>query len=97
VCVGVFIGILAMRLVAQAFVTLMGKYPFLEVAAFLVIGLLGLKLLLSLFEHYQPQHPFSQFLGSHTADVGLTVLTVSMFLVPLAWSYLFSRQNNLPS
>ncbi|WP_324674407.1 TerC family protein [Hymenobacter sp. GOD-10R] len=97
VCVGVFIGILAMRLVAQAFVTLMGKYPFLEVAAFLVIGLLGLKLLLSLFEHFQPRHPFSQFLGSYAADVGLTVLTVSMFLVPLAWAYLFPRQDNLPS
>ncbi|OUJ76070.1 TerC family protein [Hymenobacter crusticola] len=97
VCVGVFIGILAMRLVAQAFVTLMGKYPFLEIAAFLVIGLLGLKLLLSLFEHFQPRHPLSQFLGSHAADVGLTILTVAMFLVPLAWAYLFPRQDNLRS
>src|SRR5205823_1632220 len=50
ICAGVFIGILAMRLVAQAFVLLMGKYPFLETAAFLIIGILGLKLLLSLFE-----------------------------------------------
>src|SRR5215217_344432 len=52
---GVFIGILAMRFVAQWFVQLMGKYPFLEPAAFLVIGLLGLKLCLSLYEHYQPE------------------------------------------
>jgi predicted tellurium resistance membrane protein TerC len=94
VCVGVFIGILAMRLVAQAFVLLMAKYPFLEIAAFLVIGLLGLKLLLSLVEHYQPEHPFSQFLGSHTADVGLTVLTIAIFLVPLAWSYFSSKINS---
>ena len=91
ICVGVFIGILAMRVVAQAFVMLMGKYPFLEVAAFLVIGVLGLKLLLSLVEHFQPQHPFSVFLGSHAADVGLTVVTVAMFLVPLAWSYFFNK------
>ncbi|GGF01551.1 TerC family protein [Hymenobacter cavernae] len=97
ICAGVFIGILAMRLVAQAFVTLMGKYPFLEVAAFLVIGLLGLKLVLSLFEHFQPRHPFSQFLGSHTADLGLTVLTVGMFLVPLAWAYFFKKTNNQES
>jgi len=94
VCVGVFIGILAMRLVAQAFVTLMGRYPFLEIAAFLVIGLLGFKLLLSLFEHFQPRHPFSQFLGSHTADVGLTVITVAMFLVPLAWAQLMKKADN---
>jgi YkoY family integral membrane protein len=86
ICTGVFIGILAMRLVAQAFVVLMGKYPFLETAAFIIIGVLGLKLLLSLFEHYQPTHPFSVFLNSEVADVGLTVLTVAIFGVPLLTS-----------
>jgi YkoY family integral membrane protein len=87
---GVFIGILAMRLVAQAFVLLMGKYPFLETAAFVVIGILGLKLLLSLFEHFQPAHPFTTFLKSEGADAGLTVLTVAVFLVPWATSALFN-------
>ena len=77
ICVGVFIGILAMRLVAQAFVLLMGKYPFLETAAFVVIGVLGLKLLLSLVGHFLPGHPVSQALESEAADVGLTVLTVA--------------------
>ncbi|MBO0360575.1 DUF475 domain-containing protein [Hymenobacter sp. BT186] len=91
ICLGVFIGILAMRLVAQGFVLLMARYPFLETAAFLVIGLLGLKLLLSLVEHYQPTSAFSQFLGSHTAEVGLTVLTVAMFLVPVLTSLLFNK------
>jgi YkoY family integral membrane protein len=90
IVVGVFIGILAMRLVAQAFVLLMGKYPFLETAAFVVIGILGLKLLLSLFEHFQPAHPFTHFLSSEAADVGLTVLTVAVFLVPWATSALFN-------
>ncbi|WP_045689008.1 DUF475 domain-containing protein [Hymenobacter sp. AT01-02] len=87
ICGGVFIGILAMRLVAQAFVLLMGKYPFLETAAFVVIGILGLKLLLSLFEHFQPHHPFSHFLSSEAADAGLTVLTVAVFAVPLFTSW----------
>jgi YkoY family integral membrane protein len=90
ICLGVFIGILAMRLVAQAFVLLMAKYPFLETAAFLVIGVLGLKLMLSLFEHYLPTHPFSVFLGSHGADVGLTLITVGFFVVPLISSWLFN-------
>jgi len=91
ICTGVFIGILAMRLVAQAFVLLMGKYPFLETAAFVVIGLLGLKLLLSLFEHYFPAHPFSHFLSSETAEAGLTVLTVAIFAVPLLVSWTRQR------
>jgi YkoY family integral membrane protein len=95
VVVGVFIGILAMRLVAQAFVLLMGKYPFLETAAFVVIGILGLKLLLSLFEHFQPTHPFTAFLSSEGADVGLTVVTVAVFLVPWASSVLVGYPRRL--
>ncbi|AHJ98407.1 TerC family protein [Hymenobacter swuensis] len=91
ICTGVFIGILAMRLVAQAFVLLMGRYPFLETAAFVVIALLGLKLLLSLFEHYFPAHPFSHFLSSEMAEAGLTVLTVAVFAVPLFTSWLRQR------
>jgi YkoY family integral membrane protein len=97
ICAGVFIGILAMRLVAQAFVLLMGKYPFLETAAFVIIGILGLKLLLSLFEHYQPTHPFSVFLSSEVADVGLTVLTVAVFGVPLLTSRLLGWPRRLGS
>ncbi|MGL4599411.1 MAG: DUF475 domain-containing protein [Bacteroidia bacterium] len=84
--VGVFIGILAMRFVAQAFVKLMEKYPFLETAAFVVIAVLGLKLLLSLYEHYFPAHAFSKFLGSHAADWGTSILTVAIFFVPLLTS-----------
>ena len=90
ICVGVFIGILAMRLVAQAFVLLMGKYPFLETAAFVVIALLGGKLLLSLVSHYLPGHPVSEALESEVADVVLTLLTVACFLVPWATSLLFN-------
>jgi len=90
ICLGVFIGILAMRLVAQAFVVLMGKYPFLETAAFIVIGLLGIKLILSLAEHFYPAHPFSHFLQSEAAEVGLTVITVGLFVVPWATSALFN-------
>ena len=90
ICVGVFIGILAMRLVAQGFVLLMGKYPFLETAAFLVIGLLGLKLLLSLVAHFRPGHPIGTALESEAADGVVTVLTVAAFLVPWATSLLFN-------
>jgi len=95
VCTGVFIGILAMRLVAQVFVGLMGKYPFLETAAFVVIGILGLKLVLSLVEHFAPNHPVSHFLESEAADVGLTVLTIATFGVPLLTSRLLGWPQRL--
>lgn len=90
VCVGVFIGILAMRFIAQWFVRLMGTYAFLENAAFIVIAILGLKLSFSLFEHYYPESDFSKFLGSHTADIGISILTVAIFFLPILTSSLFN-------
>ena len=59
---GVFIGILAMRFVATGFVKLMEKYPFLNTCAYLVIGLLGTKLTLSLITHFYPCSAFALFL-----------------------------------
>jgi YkoY family integral membrane protein len=87
---GVFIGILAMRFVAQGFVRLMERYPFLEPAAFIVIGILGTKLLLSIYEHFNPDHVFSKFLASHAADWGVSILTVAVFFVPVVTSQLFN-------
>lgn len=60
--VGVFIGILAMRFVAQGFVRLMEKYPFLSTCAYSVIALLGLKLTLSLVTHFYPCSDFALFM-----------------------------------
>lgn len=90
VWVGVFIGILAMRFIAQYFVRLMQKYPFLETAAFIVIAVLGLKLLLSVFEHFYPESAASKFLSSHTTDMGVSVLTVLIFFVPILTSIFFN-------
>ncbi len=89
VCIGVFIGILAMRFIAQWFVKLMGKYPFLETAAFIVIAILGIKLTLSLYEHFYPESAISKFLSSHSADIGISVLTVAIFFVPILSSIFF--------
>jgi len=90
VCIGVFIGILAMRFIAQWFVKLMQAYNFLETAAFVVIAILGVKLTLSIYEHFYPESPVSQFLGSHAADIGISALTVAIFFIPIITSMLFN-------
>lgn len=90
VCTGVFIGILAMRFIAQWFVKLMEKYSFLETAAFVVIAILGIKLLLSIYEHFYPETSLSKFLSSHTADITISILTVAIFFVPIITSMLFN-------
>ncbi|NTW69510.1 MAG: DUF475 domain-containing protein [Chlorobiaceae bacterium] len=88
--IGVFIGILAMRFVAQGFVGLMERYPFLETSAFVVIGLLGLKLSLSAVEHFYPETLFVRFLEGHEGDMITSGVTVAVFIVPLLTSQLFN-------
>lgn len=102
VCTGVFLGILAMRFAAQGFVKVMQRYPFLETCAFVVIGILGLKLVLSVPRHFlEAHHAFHHylesksatltaagdaihgFLASHYFDLGTSVLTLLIFIVPV--------------
>ena len=87
---GVFIGILAMRFVAQGFVKLMEKYSFLEGCAFVVIGILGVKLAMSLYEHFYPETALSKFLSSHEADWIVSGITVAIFILPIISSTLFN-------
>lgn len=88
--IGVFIGILAMRFVAQGFVRLMEKYPFLETSAFLVIGILGLKLSASVFCHFYPNTLYCEFSEGEHADMLISGVTVSIFLLPILGSLLFN-------
>lgn len=84
VCLGVFIGILAMRFAAQGFVKLMHRYPFLESCAFVVIGILGVKLLLSVPRHFLPVgNLVHDFLASKYFDLGTSLLTILIFIVPV--------------
>jgi predicted tellurium resistance membrane protein TerC len=65
VCTGVFLGILAMRFAAQGFVKLMQRYHFLETCAFIVIAVLGVKLVLSVPRHFLAEgHEFHGYLAS---------------------------------
>ena len=90
VCTGVFIGILAMRFIAQWFVKLMEKYSFLETSAFVVIGILGIKLLLSLVQHFAPESGLAAFLDSRAADITMSAITVGIFFIPILTSILFN-------
>jgi YkoY family integral membrane protein len=88
--IGVFIGILAMRFVAQAFVKLMEKFTFLETIAFIVIGVLGIKLTSSLFVHFYPETAVSKFMEGESADIATSVFTVAIFIIPVLTSIFFN-------
>jgi tellurite resistance protein TerC len=62
VCTGVFIGILALRLVAGHCIGLIEKFPVLQHTAFLLIGFVGMLLVAELTFHIDIT-TFSKFLG----------------------------------
>ncbi len=96
VCIGVFLGILAMRFAAQGFVQLMHRYKFLENCAFIVIGILGIKLILSVPRHFLPEGNLAHdFLASKYFDMGTSVLTLLIFIVPVV-VYRFKGENASP-
>jgi len=88
--IGVFIGILAMRFVAQAFVKLMEKFKFLETIAFIVIGVLGIKLTSSIYVHFYPETGFSKAMSGEHADIFTSVFTVGIFILPVLSSLIFN-------
>jgi YkoY family integral membrane protein len=89
ICIGVFIGIIAMRIVAGYFVVLMERFPFLDTIALVVIGLLGMKLCLSFFAPYIGGS-IQLHIDGHTTDLYFSLLTVSIFFIPVLSSLLFN-------
>jgi YkoY family integral membrane protein len=89
ICTGVFIGILAMRYVAKYFVVLMEKYPFLEKSAFLVIGILGLKLCFALVVHFFPSY---EWIESEEFDLFVSALTLLIFILPIVSVRFFKKK-----
>lgn len=80
---GVCVGIVAMRFVAQKFVSLMRSYPFLEKITFYVITLLGLKLIISGSFDYMGDSAFKTVLNSHLTDMLFSIAIVVIFAVPV--------------
>lgn len=88
IIIGVFIGILSMRFVAGGFVKLLETYPFLESIAFLVIGILGLKLCLSSNTFISEET--LEVINGHAADAYTSILTLLLFVVPIFTSHFFN-------
>lgn len=87
VCTGVFIGIITMRVIASYFVKLMQRFPFLDVAAFVVILLLAGKLIYEYF--YPTDHSSAEAHGGFKA-YAFSVATIAIFVLPIVTSLLFN-------
>lgn len=79
---GVFIGILAMRFVAGYFIKLIERKPYLRNAIFIIIFLLGVKLIFSGITSYLPDCLFlNTFLNSHPFDLAFSLGMIVIFLI----------------
>ena len=94
IILGVFIGMFIMRFVAQWFVKLMEKYAFLEKSAFVVIGFLGIKLILSVADHFFPQSKFVEILNSQITEIISSVVTIGIFFIPILYNTIIKKIKN---
>lgn len=91
---GVFVGILAMRFVAMRFVKLMEKFPFLETCAFVVIGILGLKLFSAILVHYVPTFTWIE---GEKFDLAMSGVTLLIFVIPILWHKFVKKSEAVPA
>jgi YkoY family integral membrane protein len=83
IIIGVVLGILAMRFIAMKFVKLLEQYPILEKTAYIVIALLGLKLILAGVLDYCPDSAIKTIVESEVFDMGFSVAMVILFAVTI--------------
>jgi YkoY family integral membrane protein len=88
--IAVFLGIVAMRFVTTYFIELIRKFPKLEKSAFIVILLLGIKLVLSAALFFGYLHQLS-FIENHNFDTGFSIIMLCIFLYPLAESHQYNQ------
>jgi YkoY family integral membrane protein len=81
---GVGMGILAMRFVAGWFTVLMKKHATLKISAYIVVALLGVKLLIAGIVDYIPGlASVKNILDNHYTDLLFSGLTVAIFFFPM--------------
>ncbi len=84
IMLGVAIGILAMRFVAGMFSKLIEKHPSLEPSAFIVIALLGAKLIVCGTLDYLPgMTGFKAVINGHGFDLLFSAAMMLIFFIPL--------------
>jgi YkoY family integral membrane protein len=93
--IGVFIGIITMRIIAGYFAKLMQKLPFLETLAFLLVGILGMRLVLDFMCAILPENVLCGLLHSRYSDYYFSMLTLAIFFLPILTSLLFNFPNRV--
>lgn len=88
ILMGVFAGMVTMRFIAQIFCSLLVRFPSLERSAFIVIGLLGVKLIFVSAVSFPPAFDaVNGFVGSRIFDLSFSGVMLVVFFFPLLPNY----------
>ncbi|XMD33906.1 MAG: DUF475 domain-containing protein [Candidatus Karelsulcia muelleri] len=82
---GVFISLFLLRISTVKLLKLTEKYSSLEDSAFFIIILLGLKLIISLYEKIYQDDNFTLFLQSKSFKISFTLTNIIIFIIPILY------------
>ncbi|WP_110486376.1 DUF475 domain-containing protein [Candidatus Karelsulcia muelleri] len=82
---GVFISLFLLRISTVKLLKLTEKYSSLEDSAFFIIILLGLKLIISLYEKIYQDDNFTLFLQSKSFKISFTLTNIMILIIPILY------------
>ncbi|XMD98997.1 MAG: DUF475 domain-containing protein [Candidatus Karelsulcia muelleri] len=82
---GVLISLFLLRISTVKLLKLTEKYSSLEDSAFFIIILLGLKLIISLYEKIYQDDNFTLFLQSKSFQISFTLTNIMIFIIPILY------------
>lgn len=93
IAIGLAIGMISMRFVAGGFEKLIRKYPALENSAFIIIAILGIKLIISGCCHYiKSMQPIERVIEGHGFDIWFSIGVLLIFFIPIFKSKLIGSR-----
>lgn len=83
ILLGVFIGILTMRIITKVFLKLIEKYPYIQNSAFLIIILLGIKIIIIHYENNYINNYYYRIIHNFFTEMTIYILTILLFIIPI--------------
>ncbi|XXS36515.1 MAG: DUF475 domain-containing protein [Candidatus Karelsulcia muelleri] len=85
IVLGIFISIFLIRISTVKILRYQKIYSSLEESAFIIIILLGIKLIISIYEILYPDDYFTFFLQSKIFNISFSLISLSIFILPILY------------
>ncbi|WP_259158853.1 DUF475 domain-containing protein [Candidatus Karelsulcia muelleri] len=93
IVLGIFISIFLIRISTVKILRYQKIYSSLEESAFIIIILLGIKLIISIYEILYPDDYFTFFLQSKIFNISFSLISLSIFILPILYLKFVKKSN----